>query len=616
MFRRRRGSTKFYLTSARQVVKRILVILAIAIFLFSLNLSVLGLIPTAASQSAPQTNNPNLSAPSTLIHPDGVPIIIDGETVFLVKARTDEFSRAERAKIISDNIRDVAKDPEVRIADLSVRSANGDFFVAAGKTEIISITQADADALNTTRESLAQDHLQDIRIAVAKYRQDRSFKSLRYAVIYSAIATLIFVILLIIIGKLSEYLNRRLLVWEKDNTTTFKIQRLIVLSTDKINNTLIIIGRLSRVVVKLGLLYIYLTLVLSAFPWTRGIGNSLLDHVAVGLLFLGEKFLSYLPRLLIIIVIFTAAYYTIRLARYIFSALGQGTISIPGFYRDWADPTYRLTELLIGAIAIALAFPYLPGFDTPAFRSILLFVGAVGAFGAKEIVSNAIAGVVLIYTRAFQVGDRVEVGSSMGTIAEKTLLVTRIITPKNVVVTIPNSQLLNSDVSNYSTASQEQETPLVLHTGITLGYDVPWRLVHQVLVDAAKQTGNVLAEPEPFVLQTSLDDFYVAYEINIFTNQPSRMERIYSELHQHIQDKCNEAGIEILSPGYVAVRDGNQNTIPESYLPSGYSAPGFRVYPLNSVAKPAPSHDLPDSPDHPDGKTPSNQPEAKATESE
>lgn len=193
------------------------------------------------------------------------------------------------------------------------------------------------------------------------------------------------------------------------------------------------------------------------------------------------------------------------------------------------------------------------------------------------------AGVILIYTRSFQIGDRVQIADAIGDIEEKTLLVTRIRTPKNVLITIPNAAVLSSNIINFSASVRDTQQPLVLHTTITLGYDVPWRLVHQVLIAAAEATTGVLADPPPFVLQTGLNDFYVSYELNAYTEQSHQMPRIYSELHGHIQDHCNEADIEILSPHYGAIRDGHHTTIPQNYLPQGYQPPSFRVGGLDQV---------------------------------
>jgi len=183
--------------------------------------------------------------------------------------------------------------------------------------------------------------------------------------------------------------------------------------------------------------------------------------------------------------------------------------------------------------------------------------------------------VVLTYMRPFKVGDRVKIAETTGDITEKTLLVTRIRNTKNVEITIPNSMILGSHIVNFSTSSRGEG--LILHSTVTIGYDVPYKTVHGLLISAALSTQDILKEPTPFVLQTGLEDFYVSYEINAYTFQPNKMARIYSELHANIQDKFNEARVEIMSPHYSAIRDGNQTTVPEDYLPKTYNAPSFRI---------------------------------------
>jgi small-conductance mechanosensitive channel len=160
---------------------------------------------------------------------------------------------------------------------------------------------------------------------------------------------------------------------------------------------------------------------------------------------------------------------------------------------------------------------------------------------------------------------------------EKALLVTRIRTIKNEDITLPNSAILSGHTINYTTTAKE--LGLILHTGVTIGYDVPWKQVHELLIQAALATDGIMKDEKhkPFVLQTSLDDFYVAYQINAYTDQSHRMAAIYSGLHQNIQDKFNEAGVEILSPHYRAARDGNMTTSPANYLPKDYKAPSFNI---------------------------------------
>jgi small-conductance mechanosensitive channel len=210
---------------------------------------------------------------------------------------------------------------------------------------------------------------------------------------------------------------------------------------------------------------------------------------------------------------------------------------------------------------VIVVFPYLPGSDSPFFRGISIFIGVLFSLGSSSAISNIVAGVVLTYMRPFKEGDVVKITDTIGKVIEKKLLVTRIRTIKNVHITIPNSMVLSSHITNYSSSSAENN--LILHTTITVSYDVSWTKVHELLKSAAKQTDLVLNTAEPFVLQKALDAYYVSYELNVYTQTPTKMANIYSDLHRNILDVFNAAGIELLSPQYNSIRDGNQITIPK-----------------------------------------------------
>jgi len=224
---------------------------------------------------------------------------------------------------------------------------------------------------------------------------------------------------------------------------------------------------------------------------------------------------------------------------------------------------------------MVLIFPYLPGSDSPIFRGVSVFLGVLFTFGSSGSLSNIIAGLVLTYMRLFKIGDRVKIGDIEGDVIEKSLLVTRIRTIKNEIISIPNSTVMSSHTINYS--SDTVDNGLILHTTVSIGYDVPWRDMHKALINAADRTDFLHKEHKPFVLQTSLDDFYVSYQINAYTKEANKQATIYSQLHQNIQDCCNEAGIEILSPHYRSVRDGNMTSIPTNYIENDYKAPKFGV---------------------------------------
>jgi small-conductance mechanosensitive channel len=186
-----------------------------------------------------------------------------------------------------------------------------------------------------------------------------------------------------------------------------------------------------------------------------------------------------------------------------------------------------------------------------------------------------VAGIVLTYMRPYKIGDRIKVGDVTGDVVEKNLLVTRLRTIKNEDITIPNATILSGHTVNYTTMAKT--TGLILNTTVTIGYDVPWQTVHHLLISAAEASEGISAEPKPFVLQTELNDFNVSYQLNAYTALSNQMAVIYSRLHQNIQDKFNEAGVEIMSPHYTSLRDGNHIQIPENYVPEGYNKPGFKV---------------------------------------
>lgn len=337
--------------------------------------------------------------------------------------------------------------------------------------------------------------------------------------------------------------------------------------------------KIARTFLDIILLYFYITILFSLFSFTQTWAATLFAYITTPLYSVFTSFVNFLPNIFVILVTIAVAFYLIKLTKWAFQQIENGSLEFPHFYAEWARPTYGIVRVLIIVFVVIIVFPYLPGSGSPAFQNVSLFLGLLLSISSASAVANGIAGVVLTYMRPFKIGDRVKIADTVGDVVEKSILVTRVRTIKNVEITIPNAMVLSSHLINFSTSAQERG--LILHTKITIGYDVPWRTVHELLISAAQATAGINAEPKPFVLQTALNDFYVEYEINAYTNQPNTMAKIYSELHSNIQDKFNEGGVEILSPHYSAMRDGNQITIPQDYLPNSYEAPSFRLFGVN-----------------------------------
>jgi small-conductance mechanosensitive channel len=538
--------------------------------------------------AAPQQTSPGQNAAQPAVAA-GAPVVAGGKTLFTVRERLFTFSPEDRAKTIADRVNWLSKQPLSRIRALRVADDGTTSAIGSEDTVIMTVTEADAKAAGRTRQDLAREYAGKIQAAAEALQRQYSLRTILFGILYTVLATAVLIAVLKLFGAAFPKVHAKLEAWHGVYIRSIRIQKLELLPAERITGLLKTVVALLRVALSLVLLYIYITLVLGFFPWTQGYSARLFQYILSPLQAVGNAAFGYVPNIFFIAVIFVVAYYVIRFVKFIFGAIEKETISFPGFYPEWAEPTYKIARFLILAFTVVVVFPYLPGSKSPAFQGVSIFLGLLLSLGSTSAVANVVAGSVLTYTRALRVGDRVQIGDATGDVTEKTLLVTRIRTIKNVDIAIPNALVLSSHIINFSSSAKEHG--LILHTSVTIGYDAPWRTVHQLLIDAANNTESILKDPKPFVFQTSLDDFYVSYQLNAFTDQPSVMARTYSDLHQNIQDKFNEAGVEILSPHYGALRDGNQIGIPESYLPGDYAAPSFRIQP--GAVAPRPKGDPP-----------------------
>ena len=400
-------------------------------------------------------------------------------------------------------------------------------------------------------------------------------RALLVDVLLALLATAVLAVLLYLLRVVFARVYAGIRALTKVAAPTARWQALRLVPAVRLAEFLVSIVRWLRIFVTVLLFYVYVPLVLSLFPLTEDLSHRLTGYAIAPFAVAWDAFVSYVPNVFYIALIALIIRYVLKGIHIFFDAIGRKTIVFEGFHADWARPTYDIVRVLVFAFAAVVVFPYLPGAQSEAFKGVSIFLGVLFSLGSSSAVGNIVAGVLLTYTRAFQIGDRVKIGESTGDITEKTLLVTRVRTIKNVEVTIPNSSVLTSQILNYTSLAATRG--LILHTSVTIGYDAPWRKVHELLIAAALRTENIKPEPAPFVLQTSLDDFYVRYEINAVTDRAELMAATYSALHQNIQETFNEGGVEILSPHYSQLRDGNHTSIPAAHLPGDYVAPPFRV---------------------------------------
>jgi small-conductance mechanosensitive channel len=526
----------------------------------------------AISFSSSQISAQSSGNPDRPVHQAAV--TLKGKTVFSVQGMLS-FSAEARADAISRRITDLSEDVAFDPKSLTVSNAEGASEIVAGDIVLMSVTDQDAATAKMPRQALAQQYANRINSSLTVLRKEYSVKSLTLGSVYALLATIILVIAFRLFGVLFPKLYAKIDSWRGTRIPSLRIQKFEILPADRITDFAIGCAKLLRFGVVITVVYFYTSLVLGFFPWTRGYAHILVGYILSPIKSIWQSVVAYLPNLFSIAVIIVVAIYVVKLTRILFAEIGKGSVVLTGFHPEWAAPTYKIIRFMILAITAIAVFPYMPGAKSPAFQGISIFLGVLFSLGSTSAVANIVAGVILTYMRAFRLGDRVQIADTVGDVVEISLLVTRVRTIKNVEITIANSMVLSSHIINFSGSAQQDA--LILHTTVTIGYDAPWRKIHALLVDAANSTNNILKTPEPFVLQTALDDFYVHYQINAYTDQPSRMSMTYSDLHQNIQDKFFEAGVEIMSPHIASMRDGNRIAIPDQYLPKDYKAPSFHV---------------------------------------
>jgi small-conductance mechanosensitive channel len=476
------------------------------------------------------------------------PVMFEDDTLFIFSASLRGMPVERRALLAEERIRTFAENEGVSPEMLTIETSETGADITANGGIIVSVFDVEAVLEKTTSEELAGRRLAAIRDAVSLYRSEREGSTIAIGIVVSVLATLVLVLILRKLASLHTFLasllNRSIVAALSRKWEFLRVEWLE-------RATGFVAGSVKWFLIAV-VLYGYLQIVLSRFVWTRDLAQSVLDLTLHPLFVYAAALRDQLPNIFFLFVLALITRYVLKFTAFFFREVARGALTLPNFRPEWATHTYKLVRLLILAFSAVVAFPYIPGSNSPAFQGISIFLGVLFSLGSSSTVSNVVAGFVITYMGSFRVGDYVQVGETVGTILSQGMLVTRVRTPKNVDVTIPNSNLIGVHLVNYSTQARERR--LILHTKVTIGYDTPWRQIHALLRKAAQATPDILKDPEPFVLQTSLDDFYVSYELNAYTDNPVDQPRIYSDLHRNIQDAFNEFGVQIMSPNYIADR--------------------------------------------------------------
>jgi len=493
----------------------------------------------------------------------GSPVILMGDTLFRVRASYGAFTPEERAIAISARLRDVIHEEDYFPDSLQAVAVDQNYYIIYRNRTLLVIQPLDTLGTGMTMQEICSK-------VVTRLNEQLATKSIKFnflATIKNIAYTTLVVLMLILIILILNWLFRRIFRYSESHKAklfkSIKINEYEFLTAEREYEVAKGLLKFFKITLIIFFFIVALPVIFSIFPATEGITRRMIGYIWSPVRNILIAVVNYLPKLVTIIIIYLIFKYLIRFIRFLSREVENKVLVLPGFYPEWAKPTYNIVRLLLYAFMFVVIFPYLPGSDSAAFRGVSVFLGVLLTLGSSSVVSNIMAGLVITYMRPYKVGDRIKIDDIMGEVVEKSLMITRINTIKNEDVTIPNSKVLTGYSVNYSTPTEKDG--LIIHTTVTIGYDAPWRAVHELLIRAAERTEGVSASAKPFVLETSLDDFYISYQINAYIKDATRLLRIKSALHQNIQDEFNRAGVEIMSPHYRSHRDGNPVTIPEEW---------------------------------------------------
>jgi small-conductance mechanosensitive channel len=461
---------------------------------------------------------------------------------------TSSYPAAQRAADIRERLVRLARDPALAPESLEMVEVPLGTQIQAGTARVMIVTDADAELEGISRAQLAATIGLRMRESLRVQRAERSRESLLEAGRRTAIAFALFLVGFLALRWTGRRLSTAIESQFHKRVRSLAIGSFEFVRVERLRGYLSGLLRAFRALAAVLVTFVFLDYSLRQFPWTRSVGERLGDWVVGPLEVLGGGLIALIPDLIFLVVLWFVTKWLLRLVRLFFEGVGRGEVELSGFDRDWAEPTYKILRVAMIVFALVVAYPYIPGSESEAFKGLSLFVGLVFSLGSSSVISNIIAGYTMTYRRLFRAGDRVRIGNVSGAVTEVRLQVTHLRTPKNEEVVVPNSSILNSEVTNYTTLAKSDG--LILHTTVGIGYETPWRQVEAMLLLAAERTPGLAAGRQPFVLQKGLGDFAVNYELNVYTDDPARMPFLYAELHRQILDVFNEYGIQIMTPAY------------------------------------------------------------------
>jgi len=498
--------------------------------------------------SSPPTALAQLSAVAA---PDPVPLVFHNREIVVLRAVVTGYTPEERAEAAQERL-EKALEKGVGHA-VTVRPVEDTRLIEVGGVGIFFLAPGDLDPLaGDSLDTAAARVVDRLSSVLAETREARNLRAVLRASVAVGVATMVLAVLGWALMWATRWLARRADIAARSIAERFKIADYSVLSPRAL-------GRLARTIVHaagwtVGLILVYgwLTFSLERFPYTRPWGEGLISFLLSVLGTVARGIAHSMPGLVFVVVIVLITRAIVRSLGAFLHRVETGKVTVGWLDVDTAAPTRRIVTVLLWLFALAMAYPYLPGSDSEAFKGLSVLVGLMISIGASGIVGQAAGGLIITYSRTLRMGEYVRIGDTEGTVSELGIFNTRIRTGLGEEVSLPNAYVVANTTRNYSRVVASGRG-FVLDTTVTIGYSTPWRQVHAMLLAAARRTPEILDDPKPFVVQTALSDFYVEYRLVCYAGPeaPQRRAMVLDALHANIQDVFNEHGVQIMSPHYM-----------------------------------------------------------------
>jgi len=509
---------------------------------------------------------------------EGMAVRVANRTIIVLRGPIAGFTAKERATGTMERIEQaLASEQLPNITFESAEEGKATRVLLGGKHAFL-VTGIDIDAqAGETTLLVARAAGQRLEQAVRERREQQTPRYLATAAAFAAVASLLYAAILWLIFRVNGWAGRRLSLAAAAKAKKLHLSGVHLLDA---SGVLIFTRRmltLAAWVVGLLLTSGWLTFVLEQFPYTRPWGEHLGGNLQDIFAQIMTAVVGAVPGLIWVVLIFLIARAVIRLTAVFFDRVEREALNIGWIDADTSKPTRQIFSIVIWVFALAMAYPYLPGAQTEAFKGLSVLVGLMVSLGASSVLGQAFSGLILMYSRAFRTGDYVRIGDTEGTVTEMGMFATRVRTGMGEEITLPNSGIMATTTKNYSRAVPG--TGYIVDTVVTIGYSTPWRQVQAMLEEAARRTPGIAKAPVPIVRQTALADFYVEYRLIAYTlvEEPRQRAEVLSHMHAHIQDVFNEHEVQIMSPHYM-MDPKDPQVVPKDkwYLPPARPPEGQR----------------------------------------